>query len=94
MPDPSTLFRLDGKVAVITGSTRGIGLATAKLMGAAGAKIVVSSRKPDACEAVRDKLAGMGTAPLILTPEAFAAMIKSEIGMYAKVIKAANLRID
>jgi tripartite-type tricarboxylate transporter receptor subunit TctC len=47
-----------------------------------------------AMPSTRDKLAGMGTAPLILTPEAFAAMIKSEIGMYAKVIKAANLRID
>jgi tripartite-type tricarboxylate transporter receptor subunit TctC len=47
-----------------------------------------------AMPSTRDKLAGMGTAPLILTPEEFAAMIKSEIGMYAKVIKAANLRID
>ena len=46
-----------------------------------------------AMPSTRDKLASMGTAPLILTPEEFAAMIKSEIGMYAKVIKAANLRI-
>jgi tripartite-type tricarboxylate transporter receptor subunit TctC len=47
-----------------------------------------------AMPATRDKLAAMGTAPLILTPEEFAAMIKSEIAMYAKVIKAAKLRID
>ena len=47
-----------------------------------------------AMPATREKLAGMGTTPLILTPEAFAGMIKSEIVMYAKVIKAANLRID
>ncbi|MGE5500358.1 MAG: SDR family NAD(P)-dependent oxidoreductase [Ignavibacteriales bacterium] len=59
-PDPSSLLRLDGKVAVITGSTRGIGLATARLMGRAGARIVVSSRKADACEAVREQLAGEG----------------------------------
>ncbi|MPZ43982.1 MAG: tripartite tricarboxylate transporter substrate binding protein [Betaproteobacteria bacterium] len=47
-----------------------------------------------AMPSTREKLASMGTTPLILTPEAFAAMIKSEIVMYAKVIKAANLRID
>ena len=40
------------------------------------------------------RLAGMGTTPLILTPEQFAAMIKSEIAMYAKVVQTANLRID
>lgn len=43
------LFRLDGKVAVVTGATRGIGLATARLLGAAGARLVISSRKEDAC---------------------------------------------
>ena len=45
------LFRLDGKVALITGSTRGIGLAIARMMAGAGARIVISSRKPDACAA-------------------------------------------
>jgi NAD(P)-dependent dehydrogenase (short-subunit alcohol dehydrogenase family) len=54
------LFRLDGKVAVITGSTRGIGLAAARLMGMAGARLVISSRKPEACESVRAELAAAG----------------------------------
>lgn len=45
------IFRLDGKVALITGSTRGIGLATARMMARAGARIVISSRKAPACEA-------------------------------------------
>jgi NAD(P)-dependent dehydrogenase (short-subunit alcohol dehydrogenase family) len=45
------LFDLTGKVAVITGSTRGIGLAIAQRMAEHGAKVVVSSRKMDACEA-------------------------------------------
>lgn len=45
-------FDLTGRVAVITGSSRGIGKATAELLASLGAKVVVSSRKADACDAV------------------------------------------
>ena len=48
----SGLFDLTGKVAVITGSSRGIGRAIAEAMADHGAKVVISSRKQDACEAV------------------------------------------
>ncbi|HEY0939146.1 MAG TPA: SDR family oxidoreductase [Steroidobacter sp.] len=55
----SSLFDLTGKVAVITGSSRGIGRAIAERMAEHGAKVVVTSRKLDACEevvkAIRDK---------------------------------------
>jgi NAD(P)-dependent dehydrogenase (short-subunit alcohol dehydrogenase family) len=57
---PDQLFRLDGKVAVITGSTRGIGLAAARLLAMAGARVVISSRKPDACESTRAQLHSEG----------------------------------
>lgn len=46
------LFDLTGKVAVITGSSRGIGRAIAEAYADAGAKVVISSRKQPACEAV------------------------------------------
>jgi NAD(P)-dependent dehydrogenase (short-subunit alcohol dehydrogenase family) len=48
----SSLFDLQGKVAVITGSSRGIGRAIAERMAEHGAKVVVTSRKLDACEEV------------------------------------------
>jgi len=44
-------FRLDGKVAVITGGSRGIGLAIARAYAEAGADLVIASRKAEACEA-------------------------------------------
>ena len=44
-----SLFDLTGKVAIITGSSRGIGRAIAEAMADQGAKVVISSRKADAC---------------------------------------------
>lgn len=46
------LFDLTGKVAIVTGSSRGIGKASAEALAAHGAKVVISSRKQDACEEV------------------------------------------
>jgi len=53
-------FSFEGKVAIVTGSTRGIGLAVARMIAAAGGRVVISSRKPDACESVRASLAALG----------------------------------
>jgi NAD(P)-dependent dehydrogenase (short-subunit alcohol dehydrogenase family) len=53
-------FSLDGKVAVVTGSSRGIGRASAEAMARLGARVVISSRKGEACEAVAGEIRRWG----------------------------------
>ena len=50
------LFDLSDRVAIITGSSKGIGKAIAARMAQHGAKVVVSSRKADACEAAMEEI--------------------------------------
>ena len=52
----SSIFDLTGKVALITGSTKGIGKAIAEEMARHGATVIISSRKADACERVAREL--------------------------------------
>lgn len=62
MPDP--LFDLSGKVALVTGGSRGLGLEMVRAFAARGADVVVASRKLDACEEVAGEVEALGRRAL------------------------------
>jgi NAD(P)-dependent dehydrogenase (short-subunit alcohol dehydrogenase family) len=54
------LFDMTGRTVLVTGGTRGIGLALSEGFVLAGARVVVASRKPEACERAAEHLSGLG----------------------------------
>ena len=86
------LFDLAGKVAVITGSSRGIGRAMAEAFAQAGAKTVISSRNQAACDTVAAELNaahGPGTAVAIAasisSKAALAALVEQTITAFGRI---------
>ncbi len=85
-----TLFDLTGRTAIITGGTRGIGRAMAEGFVAAGANVVVSSRKADACEETEAHLKGMGGNALGIpanmgAPETGEALVAAAVDAFGGV---------
>ncbi len=76
------LFSIQGKTAVVTGGSRGIGLMIARGFVEAGAKVYISSRKKEVCDEVADELKKSGeciSAPADLSTEDGAIQLASQV---------------
>jgi NAD(P)-dependent dehydrogenase (short-subunit alcohol dehydrogenase family) len=88
-----SLFDLTGKVAIITGSSRGIGRAIAEAMADQGAKVVISSRKAEACREAADAInAKHGEGSAIVVPASISS--KEELQHLVDETRAQLGRID
>ena len=65
-PLQARLFDLSGKVAVVTGGSRGLGREMVLAFAACGADVVIASRKVENCEAVADEVRGLGRRALAI----------------------------
>ena len=78
--DPLTLFRLDGKVAVVTGASSGLGDRFARVLHAVGAQMVLAARRADRLHALADELDGALVVPADLAePEARERLIATTV---------------
>lgn len=91
MINAETLFNLSGKIALVTGASRGIGESIAKLLAAQGAHVIVSSRKTEGCQAVVDAIKAEG-----YSAEAIACHIgeMEQIDAIFKQIEETHGRLD
>ena len=94
------LFDLSGRIALITGSSKGIGFALASALGSAGARVVLNARDATALTAARDALRAQGVAAEAVTfdvtdaaaVEAGIARIEAEIGPIEILVNNAGMQ--
>jgi len=86
-------FDLSGRTALVTGSTRGIGLALAQALTAAGARVAINGRTAEAVEAVVAGLHGSVAAPFDVTDEAEVSRALARLGALDVLVNNAGMTL-
>ena len=84
--DPLRAFRLDGRVAIVTGASSGLGDRFARVLSAAGARVVLAARRVDRLEALASELPDVLAVPCDLTePGAPQRLVAATLDHYQRV---------
>ncbi|MGU3499946.1 SDR family NAD(P)-dependent oxidoreductase [Mycobacterium sp. C31M] len=76
---------MTGRVAVVVGGTRGVGLAVAELLTAEGSRVVVNGRDPDAVDSAAQRVSGIGFAGSPADPEIADALIDRCVAEFGRI---------
>lgn len=76
MDDLRRIYGLEGRTALITGPTKGIGLAIARLFAAAGAQLILAGNERHACNALSEELSGISIPTDVADPAALRTLAK------------------
>jgi histidinol-phosphate aminotransferase len=95
VPAPEVRQRLAEQVVVVTGSSRGLGLAVAEAFARAGSSVVLNGRDPEALERAREQVARLGAPVLAIradvsTPEGAGALIGEALGVHGRIDALVN----
>lgn len=88
----SALFRLDGKIAAVTGGASGIGLATVRMFAAAGASVIILDRNGEAARIAAEAVQGRAVA-LDVADETMVETVFTQIGVLDILVNCAGIAL-
>ena len=89
--DPLTSFRLDGRVAVVTGASAGLGARFARVLDAAGASVVLAARRADRLEVLASELRDAHPVPVDLgEPKETGRLVESTLERFGRIDVVVN----
>jgi NAD(P)-dependent dehydrogenase (short-subunit alcohol dehydrogenase family) len=94
--DVSTLFRLDGRTAVVTGASSGLGVTIARLLAEAGANVALAARRLDGLERTLELVEGTGRSGIavpteVTSPESCAKLVAATVEAFGSVDVLVNV---